>query len=192
MEKTTYFYRLLVVSLILFSSIIIGCAKPPTEEITKAEKAVEEARQKEADMYVPDIFAKAENSLKKSNDLVAAKKYKEAAAAEETIKFAQQAILLVEPNKAKMKEDAEKLIQEAQKEMDGLKTLAAKAIKKKAPINREKIQNMIGKWEVDIATIKDKLQSEQVKQAYDELKTMKEQVNTQKQGVEASLERLNQ
>ncbi len=189
MRKTKYFYWFLVLSLVLFCSVILGCAKPPTEEIIKAEKAVDEARQKEAALYVQDVFTKAEESLKKAKDFVAVKKYKEAkVAAEETVKLAQQAVSLVEPNKVKMKEEAEKLMQEVQKELDDLKTSVAKAIKKKAPINREEIQNMIGKWEVDMATIKDKLQSQQIKQAYDDLKTMKEQVNAQKEGVTTALE----
>lgn len=189
MRKTMYFNRISILGLILFCSIILGCTKPPTEEIIKAEKAVDEARQNEAAIYAQDVFIKAEDTLKRAKELVAVKKYKEAkTVAEEAAKLAQEALSLVEPNKAKMREEAEKLVQEVTKELDDLKTLVVKAIKKKAQINREEIQNMIGKWEIDLMTIKDKLQSQQVKQAYDDLKTIKEQINTQKVGVVASLE----
>ena len=73
------FLAVFLVSILVFSvSIITGCAKPPTKEVESAEKAIAEAKLKEADLYVQDVFMKAEDSLKNANDLIAAKKYKEA------------------------------------------------------------------------------------------------------------------
>jgi hypothetical protein len=40
---------------------------------------------------------------------------------------------------------------------------------------------MITKWETDLASIKEKLQGQKIKEASDELKAMKEQVNTKKE-----------
>jgi len=59
---------ILRVSILAFSLVIIGCAKPPTMEIEKAEKAVAEAKQKEADLYAQDIFSRSEEALKKAKD----------------------------------------------------------------------------------------------------------------------------
>jgi hypothetical protein len=84
---------MLVVITIFSLALFVGCSKPPTEEMTKAEKAVEEAKQKEAPVYVPDLFAKAEASLQKAKDFITDKKYKEAKqVAIETEALAQQAI----------------------------------------------------------------------------------------------------
>lgn len=178
-----------VLAVILSLLLLAGCAKPPTEEMLKAEKAIAEAKQKEADLYVEDVFTKAAESLKKSKDLVAVKKYKEARAmAEETVKLVQQAISMVETNKTKMKTEAEKMIQDVQGAMDELKTMVAKAVKKKAQINREAIQGMIGKWEVDMINVKEQIQAGKIRQAYDQLKSMKEQVKSQREGIAASLE----
>ena len=86
-------YVVFVAMVILFFTIFAGCAKPPTEEMTKAEKAVEEAKQKEAPVYVPDLFTKAEESLNKAKDYIVGKKYKEAKqVALETETLAKQAI----------------------------------------------------------------------------------------------------
>jgi uncharacterized protein (UPF0332 family) len=177
--------------IVLMLSIVLlyGCAKPPTKEVENAEKALAEAKQKEADQYVQDVFMKAEDSLKKANDLIAVKKYKEAKkAAEDAMSFAQQAIPMVEPNKAKMKTEVEQMIPEVQGTMDEMKSLVAKAMKKKAPINREEIQSSIGKWEIDMVNVKDQLQGERIRQAYDQLISMKEQMKMQREILVAAVE----
>jgi len=184
------FLTVFLVSIFVFSvSIITGCAKPPTKEVESAEKAIAEAKLKEADLYVQDVFMKAEDSLKKANDLIVAKKYKEAKkAAEDALSFAQQAIPMVDLNKTKMKTEAEQMVQDVQGMLDELKSIVAKAPKKKSPINREEIQGMIGKWEVDMVSIKEQLEAQKIRQAYDQLKSMGEEIKAQKESVTAAME----
>jgi tetratricopeptide (TPR) repeat protein len=189
MPKTKFLHGFLVFILIFSFVLFIGCAKPPTKEVESAEKAIAEAEQKEADLYVQDVFHKAEDSLKKAKDLIAVKKYKEARkAAEDAASFAQQAIPMVELNKAKMKAEAEQIVQEVQGGMDEVKSLVAKAIKKKSPINREEIQGMIGKWEVDLVGVKEQLEAQKVRQAYDQLILIKGQITSQKESLTSALE----
>ncbi len=181
--------RFLVLIVALFFAFLNGCAKPPIKEVENAEKAIAEAKQKEADLYVQDIFMRAEDSLKKAKDLIADKKYGEARkAAEDAVNFAQQAIPMVEPNKEKMKAEAEKMLQDVQGSIDEVKTLTSTAIKKKAPIDRKEIQGMIGKWEVDMVNIKDQLQTGKIRQTYDQLKSMQEQIKSQKENLTVALE----
>jgi F0F1-type ATP synthase membrane subunit b/b' len=177
MVKRSFIYCLFVFMLSLSIAFLYGCAKPPTKEVENAEKAIAEAKQKEADLYVQDVFSKAEDALKNAKDLIAVKKYKEAKkAAEDAANLARQTIPMVETNKAKMKTEVEQMIPEVQGTMDELKSLVAKAIKKKAPINREEIQGSIGKWEIDMVNVKDQLQGGRIRQAYDQLISMKEQM----------------
>jgi major membrane immunogen (membrane-anchored lipoprotein) len=176
MKRGTY-YALFFVVAVFSLMLLVGCSKPPTEELGKVEKAIEEAKGKEANLYAEDAFKKAEESLKKAKDQIAAKQYKEAAQTlMETMPLAQQAMAGVEPGKTKMKEEAEKYIAEAQKALDELKTDVAAAIKKKLPVQREEVEAAIGKWGVDLAGIKDKLQSGKIREAFDELKAMVEAV----------------
>ena len=163
-------------------TILSSCAKPPTEELAQAEKAIEEAKQKEADLYAQDPFLKAQESLKKAKDLVAAKKYDEAKkAAEETANFAKQAIPLVEKNKATMKAEAEQMAQDVQKALEELRAQMAKSGKRMARNEAKSVNEMIKKWETDLASIKEMIQGQKVQQASDQLKAMKENILQQKE-----------
>lgn len=168
--------------MVVLSFTLLGCTKPPTEEMTKAEKALEEAKQKEAPTYVPDLFKKAEESLNKAKDYVTNKKYKEAKQiAIETETLGRQAIAGIEAAKTKIKTEAEQVAQDVQKGIDDLKALVAGAEKKKAlAAAREEVQGVITKWETDFASIKEKLQSK-TKEASDELKAMKDQIDKKKE-----------
>jgi len=165
-------------------SLIFACAKPPTQEIANAEKAIADAKAKEADMYVQDLFTKAQDEMKKAGEMVAAKKYDEAkTAAMEAAKIAQQAASLVEQNKQKMKEELEKMLPDVQKTLDDTKSLAAAAIKKKAVASKDELQSTIGKLELDMTGIKEQLQAGKIRQAGDLAKSLSEQVNAQKQSL---------
>jgi hypothetical protein len=182
--KRGIYYALFFVVAVFSLMLLTGCSKPPTEELAKTEKAIEEAKAKEANLYAEDTFKKAEESLKKAKDQIAAKQYKEAAQTlMEAIPLAQQAVAGVEAGKAKMKEEAEKYVGEAQKGLDELKTDVAAAIKKKLAVPKEEVQAAIGKWEVDLAGIKDKLQSGKIREAFDELKAMVEAVKVKKEDI---------
>ena len=177
MLKRFYVWRVSLLVLILSFVFLSGCAKPPTQEMEQAEKSVAEAKQKEVDLYVPDLFGKVEASLKNAKDLVGAKKYKEAkAAAKEVAQLVQQAIPIVEQNKAKLKAEAEGMIQEVTKEIAEMKPILAKAIKKMKAEEQKEAQSMLGKWELDIVNIKDLLQGQKIKQAFDGIKPIKEQI----------------
>jgi len=183
MKRGTY-YVLFFVFAVVSLMLLAGCSKPPTEALQKAEQALEEAKQKGANLYAEDLFKKAEEGLKKAKDQIAAKQYKEAAQTLlEVVPAAQQAVAGVEAGKAKMKEEAEKFVGEAQKGLDELKADVAAAIKKKLPVQREEVEKAIGKWGVDLAGIKDKLQSGNIREAFDSLKTMVDEIKAKKEEI---------
>jgi hypothetical protein len=173
MLKKRYSLLLMCVLVAFSFAWMTGCAQPPTEEIAKADKAVADAKSKEANLYVEEGFKKAEDALKKAKDQVTAKQYKEAKqAAIDAASLAQQAIAGIEAGKAKMKEDAAGLAADIEKAVDALKTDVAAAIKKKLPVAKEEVQAAIGKWGVDLAVVKDKLKDGKIREAFDELKAM--------------------
>jgi hypothetical protein len=90
---------------------------------------------------------------------------------------------MVETNKAKMREDTEQMLGHIKPSIDEVKILAAKAIKKQVRINREDIQNFIGKWEIDIITIKEKLDEQDIWHAHDKLVIMQKQIKNQKENL---------
>lgn len=173
------------VSLVLFA----GCAKPPTQEVESAEKAIADAKKAEVDLYVQDIFAKAENSLKQAKELITQKKYKEAkAAAEEAAKSALEGLTQVAPNKLKMKEDAAQKILAAETLIKEVKDLASKAIKKKVGPNQDELKTTIGNTELEMVNINESMKTENVRQAYDKIVVMLEQLQSQKETLTTALE----
>lgn len=189
MSRKDVFSQLSVLMVVLSLVLFIGCAKPPTAEMEKAEKAVAEAKEKGANLYAEEAFKKAEAVLQNAKDLVGGKKYKEAkAAAEEAATLAGQSLADVDANKAKMKTDAEQMIVDLQKEMENIKGLVVAAIKKKAQVNREEIQSALGKWELDLTATKDQLQGGKIREAMDQLKAIGPQLKTQTDNVTAAME----
>jgi hypothetical protein len=173
----------LIVCMFLLS-FIFACAKPPTQEIADAVKAIADAKAKEADLYVQDVFANAQEEMKKAGEMVTAKKFTEAkTAALEAVKLAQQAASLVDQNKQKMKEGLEAMLPDLQKSLDEVKSLAATAIKKNAVASKDELQSAIGKLELDMTNVKEQIQSGQIRQASDLAKSLTEQANSQKQSL---------
>lgn len=167
---------------ILILVLLIGREKPPTQEVENAERAVAEAKQKEADIYVPDIFSKAEESLKKAKDLIQERKYKEAKkASEEATRLAREAIAQVEPNKLKMKAEAEQMISDLRKGISELKSLLAKPHKRMGPREKKELEELIQKWEKDLANIEAMMGAQKIRQAYDQLMALKKEVDSKRE-----------
>lgn len=163
-------------------SVIFACAKPPTQEIADAEKAIADAKNKEADLYVEDVFAKAQDQMKKAAEMVAAKKYSEAkTAAIEAAKMAGQAASLSDQNKQNMKAELEAMLPVVQKALEEVKGLATTAIRKKAVASKDELQSAIGKLELDMTAVREQLGEGKIRQAYDLLKSLSEQADSQKQ-----------
>jgi murein L,D-transpeptidase YcbB/YkuD len=178
----------IVIILLFCTALLSGCAKPPTEEIAKAEKALEEARAKEVNLYLEDTFKKAEADLKKAKDFVVEKKYKEAkSAVEEAASALQLALSQVDAAKARMKSEADQMARDVQTATNELKTSVAEAVKQKAAISREEAQGLIGKAEVDLLNIKVRLETGKVRVAYDDLKLLKAEIAAQKEKIMAAV-----
>ena len=172
-------------------SLVFACAKPPTQEMADAEKAIADAKAKEADLYVQDVFTAAQDEMKKAGEMVTAKKYDEAkTAAMEAAKMAQESVTLIEQNKQKMKEELEAILPDVQKAIDEVKTLAATAIKKKAVASKDELQSAIGKLELDMAAVKEQLQAGKIREASDLAKSLTEQANAQKQSLTDAMAQL--
>jgi F0F1-type ATP synthase membrane subunit b/b' len=167
--------------LIIYLALLSGCSKPPTEEMEHAAKAIAEAKQKEADLYVEDAFKKAEDALQRAHALIAEKEYGEAkTAAIEATRLAKNARSMVEFNKEKMREETEQMLENVRTSIDKVKILAAKALKKKAPVNRDDIQGFIDRWESEIISLKDNLDEQGIRHGFDKLVVIQKQIKYQK------------
>ena len=117
------------------------------------------------------------------------KKYKEAKkAAEDTINLAKQAISQVEPNKSKMKAEAEQMISDIRKGIDELKSLIAKPSKRMTKRERKELEELIQKWEKDLANIEAMIGKQKIRQAYDQLMALKKEVSSKRERFIPSVE----
>jgi len=174
-------------SLMMLGVISAGCAKPPTEEMIGAEKAIEEAKRKEADIYAQDILANALDSMHKARELVSEKRYGEARKiAQETTQIAKQAIAFAEFHKKTMKAEIEAMLQDIRETMEDLKELVAmnQDAKGKDKIKWEELEGMLERWETEITSLEVKVQEQKIKAAYDGLKALKEEVYAQRNTVD--------
>lgn len=186
----TYIYviaGIVAILVILFLIWILFLRKrmgPPAEEMKNAEMALAEAKQKEADLYAPEEYKKAEDSLAMATHLLAAKEYPKAKKAfEEASGQARQASKSVEENKAKMKAEAERMLSDFNRQVDELKIRAAKPETDTPTKVPREVQELVGKWEIMKMRIPDLIQRGRIREAHDELKTIEGVLNNaQRQG----------
>jgi hypothetical protein len=189
MLKKSFAFISPLLGFVLIITLLVGCAKAPTQEISNAEKAVSEAMQKEANIYAPEIFSKAQESLKMAKDLLAQKKYKEAKkAAEDAVALSQQAVSQVEANKSKMKAETDQMFADVQKGIAELKGLLGKSPAQLGPRERKETQELIRKWEKDLGNIKTMMQEQKMREAHEQLMTLNTEVSSKRQKLIASAE----
>jgi hypothetical protein len=79
-----------------------------------------------------------------------------------------------------MREEPEQMLANVRISIDEVKILAAKALKKKAPVNRDDIQGFIDMWESGIINVRDNLDEQRIRQGFDKLVVIQKQVKYQK------------
>lgn len=72
--------------------------------------------------------------------------------------------------------------------MKELKTSVATAIKKKVRTDREELRAAIGKWEINLVSIKEQLQGGKIRQGYDSLERLEDQVTAKQDAVKVAME----
>lgn len=188
------YHRGLLAVLILYS-VLSACAKPPTEEMIRAEKTIEDARQKQADIYAPEMFGKAEGSFQEAKELVSARKYEQARQkAIDTVKLAEQAGTVAVVNKEKerqrvmaLQEEAAGLRQDIRNAIDEMRSLEKSAFRRRSLKKYEELQERISAWEAVIANSSDDPQEDRMRQITNELKQLLEEIGAAKQEVQSAL-----
>jgi hypothetical protein len=153
-------YKLFGMSLLLILGIILlsSCAKPPDQEMQAARDAVSAAMNAEANMYVPDLFTSAQDSLNQAETFVTEKKYGDAKRLALFAKsWADSAAAMAGTKKEEMKASAENAVKEATGKLDSFK-------KKKLTA---KMRAEVKAWEGSLDQAKKALDAGNYKQASD-------------------------
>ena len=73
-----YFRRFMFFFVPFLALFVAGCAGPPTADIERAQKAMDQAKAQDADLFATEAWNDAESSWKEAQDLIAAKQYRQA------------------------------------------------------------------------------------------------------------------
>ena len=109
-------------------SLAIACGEPPQKELDQAEAAVAAARADKANVYAPDELAGAETTMKRAQEAVAQRDYRQALAyALDALEQAQGASVSAAKARADAKSEADDLLKAAEAEADAAQQKLAAA-----------------------------------------------------------------
>jgi ElaB/YqjD/DUF883 family membrane-anchored ribosome-binding protein len=140
---------------VLIIAVFVGsCAKPPTEEMLRAEKSLESARMRGADLYAADEVETAEAKFELAKKLVASRLYDEArAVAAEVEGMAHQAVTLAGMRKEELKVEVDQMIDDLREELGELRLQTEGLSGRKTAERRRKNLERLAAWEAEIKAV---------------------------------------
>ena len=185
--------RLLIVTIVPVLMIGAACAKAPTEKVTAAEKAVNDARATGAPKYAPEEFAKLESALTNAKSEVAEQDAKfgflrDYEKAEQGLTVAQTEAARVSAETAKRKEEAKTGAVQAQQAAQVAVTTAQQLVAK-APVGKDRAALEGIKADIDgLATSLPDIQKTLDAEDYQAAQVKAKAVQDKSQAVSAELE----
>ena len=169
-------YKLFGISLLLILGIILlsSCAKPPDKEMQAARDAVSAAMNAEANMYVPDLFTPAQDSLNQAETFVTEKKYGDAKRLALFAKsWADSAAAMAGTKKEEMQAAAQSAVSDATAKLDAFKKMKLTV----------KMKTELKTWEGTLDQAKKALDAGNYKQASDMAGQLSNAVTTAEQAM---------
>jgi len=185
--------HLLIVTIVPVLMIGAACAKAPTEKVTAAEKAVNDARATGAPKYAPEEFAKLESALTNAKSEVAEQDAKfgflrDYEKAEQGLTVAQTEATRVSAETAKRKEEAKTGAVQAQQAAQVAVTTAQQLVAK-APVGKDRAALEAIKADIDgLATSLPDIQKTLDAEDYQAAQAKAKAVQDKSQAVSAELE----
>ncbi len=167
------------VSVILLLSLIpVGCERPPTDTIIRAERLVEEAKKNEAQQYANEVFLHALESLRQARESVSVRDYRKAdKAAREALLLAEEAAVLARAEKNRLRAESEQRVLQIKGMLDEMQAYAERPESRRWPKRQKKLRMKIKEYRSDLSAAEDMLQRQQVMQADSELRSLGEVVS---------------
>lgn len=185
--------RLLMFAMVPILLLSAACAKAPTEKVTAAEKAVNDARTAGAPKYAPEEFAKLESALTNAKNEVAEQDAKfgflrDYEKAEQSLAATQTEATRVSAETAKRKEEAKAAAVQAQQAAQSAVTTAQDLVSK-APLGKDRAALEAIKADIDgLATSLPDIQKTIDAEDYQAAQAKAKAVQDKSQAVSAELE----
>ena len=185
--------RLLMLAVVPVFMLAVACAKAPTEKVTAAEKAINDARTAGAPKYAPEEFAKLESALTNAKNEVAEQDAKfgflrDYEKAEQVLTTAHTEATRVSAETAKRKEEAKATAMQAQQAAQAAVTTAQELVAK-APVGKDGAALEAIKADIDgLATSLPDIQKTLDAEDYQAARVKAKAVQDKSQAVSAELE----
>lgn len=185
--------RLLMFAVVPVLLLSAACAKAPTEKVTAAEKAVNDARMAGAPKYAPEEFAKLESALTNAKNEVAEQDAKfgflrDYEKAEQVLTATQTEATRVSAETAKRKEEAKATAVQAQQAADAA-VKAAQSLVARAPVGKDRAALEAIKADIDgLATSLPDIQKTIDAEDYQAAQAKAKAIQDKSQAVSAELE----
>jgi hypothetical protein len=166
--------------------IMAGCAKPPTQEMTDARAAVDNAVRIGADDYAADVLKTAQDALMEATTRLEEKSYKAARQGAIIAKTkAEEAVAAVAEGKKQVKEEAAPRLKALK---DDVEALLAKVSKSKTKAS-ESIRKEIASLKGEVGAAQGDMDAERYKAALEKAGSLEEKLKDLKTKAEEALKK---
>jgi hypothetical protein len=177
--------RWAIVGVLFGAWLVMGCAKPPTQEISDTQGAVSAAVQSGAEEYAADELKAAQDALGTANAKVEEKDYAAAKqAALDAKSKAEAATAAVETNKAAAKTQAEAELAKLKDDVKSLNGKIAK-VKGKAATALKGVKADAASLDARVADVEKDLSGEKFKSALGKIGDIRKKVDELNTGVDS-------
>jgi hypothetical protein len=193
MNRSGALYRWCHILAVLFVCMLpAACEKPPTDEMIKAERFIEDAERSGAAVLAPDTFGKAQEALRRAKAEVAQKRYREAEkAAEEALRLSRESLALTESRKDTMKREAEQKMQQLLAAIAEMRVLADGEGSTRLPAGgRDEVLARLEAWEAEIAMLRMSFEKKDILQVVPALENLERRVGSEKTELSAASARI--
>ncbi len=173
-------------------TIAAGCGSPPQAELDAAQAALDAARQVEADVYAPDAYNRAKNTLADARAKVEQSDYEAAkTAAVQAKDQAEQARSLAGTNKQQMMTDAQNIANRVSTGLGDARTALDGAPRGKgADDDLDQLRADLSQAEASLSDARNNLNSGNVKSALDQAKSADSKLSSVQSAVQVAMKKI--
>lgn len=171
----------------------IGCGKPPVEELNAARAALDAARQAEAEVYAPDTYRSASNTLNDANAKSEAKDYEGArTAAIQARELADRARSEAQTAKQQTRDDAQTIVNRVTSGLSDVRIAMGSAPRGKgADDDLDQINADLSQAESSLNNARTHLSSGKYRDALTEARSAETKLGPTRSSVQAAVEKTN-
>ena len=173
--------------------IAVGCGSPPQAELDSAQAALDAAKQAQADVYAPDAYTRAKNSLADARAKVEQSDYEAAkTSAVQAKEQAEQALSLAGTNKQQMMVEAQNIANRVSTGLGDARTALDGAPRGKgADDDLDQLRADLGQAEASLSGARNSLNGGNAKSALEQAKSADNKLSSVQSAVQVAMKKID-